>query len=206
VPAAQRDALADRLVASLEDAGHLRAGFLSVAHLMPLLSSLGRSDLAYRLLLRTDFPSWLYPVTIGATTIWERWDGWTADRGFQDVGMNSFNHYAFGAVAQWMHEHLAGIRIVDAAPGYREVLFAPEIHDGIGRVSLRLQTIRGAVASKWERRDDGVHVEVEVPAGSTGAVVLGSGARAVDGSDGVRDGAGRVRFEVGSGIHRFELP
>src|SRR6202011_2844184 len=99
--------------------GHLSTGFVGVGRLMQALTATGHSDAAYTLLLQTTYPSWLYPVTQGATTIWERWDGYRDDKGFQDPGMNSFNHYAMGAVGEWMYTSVAGIGLDADHPGYK---------------------------------------------------------------------------------------
>jgi hypothetical protein len=100
------------LVRDIEARGdHLSTGFVGTPYLLPVLTHHGRLDVAYRLLLQTSPPSWLYPITQGATTIWERWDGWTEQRGFQDPAMNSFNHYAYGAVGEWMYSTLAGLEL-----------------------------------------------------------------------------------------------
>jgi len=136
---------------------HLATGFIGTPRLLPALFAAGKDDVAYRLLLNDDFPSWLYQVKLGATTMWERWDGWTPERGFQDVGMNSFNHYAFGAVGDALYRHVAGISALE--PGYRKVLIeprpdlAPTAH---GRSSPQLthaeasyRSISGEIRSAW---------------------------------------------------------
>ena len=94
------------------------------------LANSGHLDVAYELLLREEYPSWLYPITMGATTIWERWDSWSEEEGFGDVGMNSFNHYAFGAVCEWMFESLAGIK--PGAPGFQTLEVDGRAHAGFG--------------------------------------------------------------------------
>ena len=106
------------LVEDIEKRGwHLSTGFIGTKHLMLVLSQIGRPDVAYRLLHNDTFPSWGFSIKQGATSIWERWDGWTPEKGFQDPGMNSFAHYSFGAVYQWMVENIGGIR--SAAPSYK---------------------------------------------------------------------------------------
>ena len=104
----------------------LQTGFLGTAIILPTLTKIGRSDLAYTLLLQHDNPSWLYSVDQGATTIWERWNSYTIENGFGDVGMNSFNHYAYGAVAAWMFESMAGIGTDPEHPGYKQIILAPQ--------------------------------------------------------------------------------
>jgi alpha-L-rhamnosidase len=108
----------------------------------PVLTRFGHLDVAYELMMRREYPGWLYPVTQGATTIWERWNGWTPERGFADPEMNSFNHYAFGAVAQWLHETVGGIAPDAARPGYRNVVIAPRPGGGLTSSRCSLETSR----------------------------------------------------------------
>ena len=118
--------VANRLVANIQSKGNrLQTGFLGTAIILPTLTKIGRSDVAYSLLLQHDNPSWLYSVDQGATTIWERWNSYTHDKGFGEVGMNSFNHYAYGAVAGWMFESMAGIGADPETPGFKNVILAP---------------------------------------------------------------------------------
>ena len=125
LPAELRARAAERLVENIERHDfHLTTGFVGVGLLCPTLSEMGYSDVAHRLLRNETFPSWGYSIRHGATTIWERWDGWTDTDGFQTPKMNSFNHYSLGSVGQWLYEYVGGIRA--AAPGYERVLIAPE--------------------------------------------------------------------------------
>ena len=127
VPDELRERVAERLVADIERHDwHLTTGFIGVGLLCPVLTEAGYADVAYRLLLNETFPSWGYSIRHGATTIWERWDGWTEQHGFQTPLMNSFNHYSLGSVAQWLYEYVAGIRLDPERPGYEHVLIAPE--------------------------------------------------------------------------------
>jgi len=100
-------------------------GFVGTPYILDVLERFGYLDVAYQLLEQEAFPSWLFPVTQGATTIWERWDGWTPEHGFQTASMNSFNHYAYGAVGAWMVRTVAGLELDPEAPGYRHVIFRP---------------------------------------------------------------------------------
>ena len=106
---------------------HLSTGFLGTPHLCKVLSDHGKTALAYKLLLQTSYPSWLYPVTRGATTIWERWDGIKPDSSFQTTQMNSFNHYAYGAIGEWLYSEVAGIQIGEDAPAYKHIIIDPVI-------------------------------------------------------------------------------
>jgi alpha-L-rhamnosidase len=133
-----------------------------------VLSENGRADIAYRLLFQTSWPSWLYAVTQGATTIWERWDGWTHDKGFQDVGMNSFNHYAYGAVGDWLFRRAAGIEADPARPAYKHILMRPCIaRNGLTRVSASYDALPGTIRSAWRVRDGALTWEVTIPPNCT---------------------------------------
>ena len=161
------------LVADIEARGdHLSTGFVGTPYLPHVLTVGGRLDVAYRLLLQRSWPSYLYPVTQGATTIWERWDGWTEDKGFQDVGMNSFNHYAYGAIGDWMASTVAGIDLDPEVPGYRRSLLAPRPGGGLQRAEATLKTVYGPLRSAWSLEDDRFRWETEVPANTTARAVL----------------------------------
>ena len=125
-----------------------------------------------RLLLKTDYPSWLYAVTMGATTVWERWNGMYPDGTFADKGMNSFNHYAYGSVFSWMFRRLAGIAPVESAPGYAAVRFAPAPDERIPWVKASLETDRGTVASSYQKTETGWRFRFTVPAGSVATAEL----------------------------------
>ncbi len=210
-----RPAAAGFLVESVQRHGHLTTGFLGTPHLNPVLSEIGHSDLAYRLLLRTDYPSWLYPVTQGATTIWERWDGIKPDGSFQDRGMNSFNHYAYGAIGQWLMEEVAGIQ--PAAPGYREVRIAPGPGGGLDHAGALLDSPYGRVESSWEIREGDFVLDIRIPANTTGIVLLphavvdtltmdGAGPDRSDGIRSIEQAGDRVEVRLGSGRYRFSYP
>jgi alpha-L-rhamnosidase len=128
---------------------------------------------AYRLLLEERCPSWLYPITMGATTIWERWDSMLPDGNINPGEMTSFNHYALGAVADWLYQVVAGIR--PAEPGYARLRLQPVPGPGLNWARAALDTRHGRVASGWRRDGESVHVEVEVPAGVDAEVVLPDG-------------------------------
>ena len=171
LPERARDVAARWLAEDVERRGHLTTGFLGVAHLLPALTSSGRNDLAYRLLLRSDHPSWLHAVDAGGTTIWERWDGWTAEAGLHDPAMNSFNHYAFGAVGEWLYSTVGGIH-QDAPDGSR-LLLAPRPGPGITAAEVEQLTPKGRVSLAWEAfPDSSLRVEARVPVGATAVVRL----------------------------------
>jgi alpha-L-rhamnosidase len=155
---------------------HLSTGFVGTKDLMLVLSAIGRDDVAYRLLLNDTFPSWGYTIKNGATTIWERWDGWTEEKGFQDPGMNSFAHYAFGAVYQWMVENIGGIR--SEGPGYHRIIIEPKFNRKITWARVGYDSIHGQIESswRWDAPDSGeqnttrFHLSCKIPA-NTEAVV-----------------------------------
>lgn len=142
-----------------KDGCRLRTGFVGTPFLLHVLSRYGHEDLAYTLLLRREYPSWLYPVTKGATTIWEHWDGIMEDGGFWSADMNSFNHYAYGSVADWIYEEAAGIRPLE--PGFARVQVAPKPDRRLGWLEASIETRNGVVRSRWEYRDGGVRYEIE---------------------------------------------
>src|SRR2546422_868029 len=129
---------------------HLTTGFLGTPHILHVLGATGHVGLAFALLTQRTYPSWLYPITRGATTMWERWDGIRPDSSFEDPGMNSFNHYAFGAVGDWMYQNIGGIDLDPAAPGYRHARIAPRPGAGLTSASASLETAYGALSSAWK--------------------------------------------------------
>lgn len=156
-----------------ENGDRLKTGFVGTAHLMLALSQSGLHDVAYSLLLQENFPSWLYAVNQGATTIWEHWDSLRPDGSMWDTMMNSFNHYSYGAVAAWMFSVMGGIRPDEAAPGYRHILLAPVPDERIGYVKTSLDTRYGVIRSEWEREGGKVTYRFAVPEGTTASVTLG---------------------------------
>ncbi|MET0888287.1 MAG: family 78 glycoside hydrolase catalytic domain, partial [Mycetocola sp.] len=171
-----RQHAADRLAQVVAGNGYkISTGFIGTPIVTDALSANGHADVAYRLLLQTDAPSWLYTVEQGATTIWERWDSLLPDGTVNPSGMTSFNHYAFGAVADWMHRVVAGL--APAAPGYRRLRIAPQPpRRGLTSASASLVTPYGRAASEWEVVDGQLHVSVTVPIGATARIILPSGA------------------------------
>lgn len=140
---------------------HLSTGFVGTRDLMHVLSKIGRDDVAYRLLFNETFPSWLFPVKNGAKSIWERWNSWTPEDGFGDVGMNSFSHYAYGAVYQWICENIGGIKSVK--PGFKEIVIKPCITDKLNWAETTYNSIHGEIRVYWKRQKEKVNMEVTVP-------------------------------------------
>ena len=208
---------ARRLAADVAAMRHLTTGFLGTPALTRTLSESGHLDAAYSLLLNEQYPSWLYPVTHGATTIWERWDGQKPDGSFQERSMNSFNHYAYGAVGDWMYRVVAGLDMDPAQPGYRHLVIRPQPGGGFTFARASLATPYGDAASGWSLAGDTLHVVVKVPANARATVHL-PGARIAevrDGAAAVVSAAGVVRaaqsgdtvvVEVGSGEYAFAYP
>jgi len=142
---------------------HLSTGFVGSPYLPHVLSNNGRLDMAYTLLHQKTWPSWLYSVTRGATTIWERWDGWTEENGFQTPEMNSFNHYVYGAVGAWLYNTVAGIEIDPTQPGYKHIILRPQPGGGLTHACGKLKTLYGEVVSQWKIENGAFDWEVVVP-------------------------------------------
>jgi alpha-L-rhamnosidase len=215
LPEAMRAGAAARLAEDVRAFKHLTTGFLGTPVLCKALSDYGYLDEAYMLLNRTEYPSWLYPVTQGATTIWERWDGQKPDGSFQDVGMNSFNHYAYGAIGDWMYRVVAGLALDEAAPGYKHILIEPRPGGGLTKAGTSVESMYGLVASSWEIGDGKMTLKIEVPANTTATVRLSNAKLAEVSERGKplegRTGISRTRqiqdavvLEVGSGKYLFE--
>ncbi|MBL7261629.1 alpha-L-rhamnosidase [Paractinoplanes lichenicola] len=213
VPADRRDAAGDRLAEKVASRGyHLSTGFLGTPDLLPALADTGHLDIAYRLLLNQDYPSWGYEIARGATTIWERWDSIKPDGSFGDVGMNSFNHYAYGAVGDWMYRTVGGIRPDDAAPGFRHVTIGPKPGGGLTSARATYKSRYGQFVSGWKLDAKGqMTLDVTVPGNTTATVEIPAASRwAV--TEGGKPAAGFVRmsgttavFEVGSGTYKFAV-
>jgi alpha-L-rhamnosidase len=149
---------------------HLSTGFLGTVFLCHVLTEAGYTDVAYDLLLQETYPSWLYPVKMGATTIWERWDGQKTDSTFQDPGMNSFNHYAYGAIGDWMYRVSAGIETQE--PGYRNLRIEPHPAKNLTYAKATYESPYGKVASEWDRKDGKIIIHVVIPANSKATIFL----------------------------------
>ena len=166
LPAESRPTAIAELVRHIEQSKfHLATGFVGTPYICQVLEDNGHLDVAYKLLEQETFPSWLFPVKNGATTIWERWDGWTPEKGFQDVGMNSFNHYAYGAIGAWMYRTVAGLELDPEEPGYRHIFFRPRPGGSITWAEAGLETRHGKTSIKWELQGDSLELMTVVPAG-----------------------------------------
>ncbi len=214
LPDELRPVAAKRLAQEVRRRGHLTTGFVGTPYLCHVLSRYGYLDEAYMLLNRAEYPSWLYPVKIGATTIWERWDGQKPDGSFQDTGMNSFNHYAYGAIGDWMYRVMAGIEIDEAAPGYKHILIQPQPGGQFTSVKASHNTMYGTVSSGWTLSDDKFELVVEIPANTRATIRLpraqlanvtesGQALTNRPGISNARQEGESVAVEIGSGRYLF---
>ncbi|WP_158827572.1 glycoside hydrolase family 78 protein [Mucilaginibacter lacusdianchii] len=189
LPENLRQQAAERLVANIRDYGnHLTTGFLGTPYLCHVLSKYGFNDVAYDLLLQETYPSWLYPVKMGATTIWERWDGLKPDGSFQTISMNSFNHYSYGAIGDWMYKNITGINPGASSSGYKNIIIAPKPGGKLTHATAELETVYGAIKSSWTMDNGLFKLNVSVPCNTTAIVILPDG----------------NRHETGSGDYHFE--
>jgi alpha-L-rhamnosidase len=206
----------DTLIAYLEESKyHLTTGFVGTPYLCHALSANGRADAAYKLLLQTDYPSWLYSITKGATTIWEHWDGIKEDGSFWSADMNSFNHYAYGSIGDWMYRVAAGIDTDDGRPGYKHVYIRPQPGGGLTHVKAQLETMYGMVISHWEQVDNTIRYHITIPPNTSATVLIptakpeslvenGKPAAGAEGITACEQAAGGVSLEIGSGLYCFE--
>jgi len=191
---------------------HLSTGFVGVGYLCPVLTEVGHADVAYQLLMNETYPSWGYTIRHGATTIWERWDGWTEEGGFQSPNMNSFNHYSLGSVGEWLYRYVAGIDI--GAPGYERILIRPHPGGDLTWAVAEYDSVRGRILCDWENSEGVFRLRVSIPANTTAAVRVPDAGRAevkegnrpAEEAEGVRflrlEGGAAV-YEVGSGRYEF---
>ena len=217
LPEAQRPEAARRLVANIRARDtHLATGFLGTSYLCHVLTRFGYLDVAYDLLLQESCPSWLYPVTQGATTIWERWDGRKPDGTFQDPEMNSFNHCAYGAIGHWLYSTVAGMQIDDAKPGYKHTLIQPQLGGGLAFARAELLTGYGRLACHWQLAAEALTLEVTIPPNTTATIILPTteSASIFEGGQPLEDVAdlrdrraanNKIVIEVGSGDYSFEV-
>ena len=215
LPEDQRAKASDKFVEEIKRfQWHLATGFIGTPRLLPALSRAGRDDVAYRLLLTDTYPSWLFPVKNGATTMWERWNGWTPDKGFGDISMNSFNHYAFGAVGEYLYANVGGIQA--ASPGYRTITIKPTPGEGLTWAKTSFDSINGRIATSWKRDGEKLSLEVTIPANTTASVwvpaqdaaTIREGGKPVAQAEGVkliRQDGGCAVFAVGSGNYAFSV-
>ncbi|MCD9023158.1 glycoside hydrolase family 78 protein [Cohnella silvisoli] len=175
LPERLRSSAIERLVAKIEQAGGMATtGFHGTKSLMNVLTNAGYAELAFRLLMREEYPSWLYSVNQGATTIWERWDGWTEENRFQDPGMNSFCHFAFGSIGEWMYRNIGGIDRDASEPGFRKLLIRPQPMGGLTSASCSYDSLYGKAKTQWSVLNGEFMLNVTIPANVSAVVHIPS--------------------------------
>ncbi len=180
--------------------GHLNTGFVGVSYLLPVLCDNGYEDTAYDILLKDTYPSWLYSVKNGATTVWERWNSYTKENGFGDAGMNSFNHYSLGSCYEWFYEYMLGIKPI--TPGYRVFSYKPVPDKRIKHVNGSYKSAAGLICSEWKRTDNGFDLTLTVPVNAK-AVVMPDGKLYTA----TKRGYTKIteKSELGSGVYTFKI-
>lgn len=180
--------------------GHLVTGFVGTPYFCHALSQNGHVKEAYDLLLKDDFPSWLYQVKMGATTVWEHWDGMKPDGTMWSPDMNSFNHYAYGAIGEWIVRVAAGIEVDEKKPGYKHSIIYPRLGGNLSYLKAEYDSVYGAVKSFWEDKGSEAVLHVSVPVNTTATICL-DGAKEVKDADGLSFTAGEdcMKAEAGSG-------
>lgn len=214
LPESMRESTAARLVENIKSYdNHLSTGFLGTPYLTDVLTRFGKTDVAYQLLLQETFPSWLYPVKMGATTIWERWNGIRTDSTFEPASMNSFNHYAYGAIGDWMYRRMVGIDNSDGHIGYKHATIKPYLGAGFTHARGELQTYYGKISNGWKIEGDRLNMEAEIPVNTTAIInfpstknvmVNGKRAEEVTGLKFLSTENGYSVFSAGSGKYVFE--
>lgn len=183
-----RPRILQTLVENIENhKNHLSTGFVGTPYICHALSENGAHEVAGELLMKEDYPSWLYAVNQGATTIWERWDSIRPDGSFDESGMNSLNHYAYGSVGDWMYRKIAGIS--QLKPGYKKIQIKPLFVKGIEEARAEFESVYGKIVSGWSCKNGKIHVKVEIPANTTAIIDLPEIEKAE---------------EVGSGVYEYE--
>jgi alpha-L-rhamnosidase len=212
LPESKRTAAVNRLVELIRERdGHLLTGFVGVRDACPVLSRFGRLDVAYQLLMQDTYPSWGYMLKAGATTIWERWDGWTFEKGFQDRG-NSYNHFAFGAIGEWMYANIGGIDT--AAPGYKKIKIHPRPGGSLTWANCSYNSMQGMIRSEWKITGNDFELNVEIPPNAIAEVHLpsvkkgeiterGNPLRRRDGIQSITTNSGETVLHLRSGRYQF---
>jgi len=203
VPESLKEESAKKLADDVKKFGHITTGFVGTPFICHVLSKFGYNDLAYMLLNRKNFPSWLYPITKGATTIWERWDGImpngkintkSAFTNEEDDMMNSFNHYAYGAIGDWMYKNVAGIKQAETSSGYKKIIIQPCPGGELSFARAELETIYGKISSYWKVEGEKFSLEVEIPPNTTAKVFVPDN----------HEKSGFKIHNIGSGKYKFE--
>jgi len=213
LPEQLRSQAAERLAENIASYGnHLSTGFLGTPYLCEVLTRFGKTDVAYKLLLQETFPSWLYPVKMGATTIWERWSGIRPDSTFEPASMNSFNHYAYGAIGDWMYRRMVGIDNQGDAVGYKKIRIRPHLGEGFTEAKAKQDTYYGSISNGWKIEGNAFTMESIIPPNTTALLYVpvkgtvqinGTTAEASPGVKQLPDEAAYQIFQVGSGTYRI---
>lgn len=191
LPKKMNGKIASHLVRLIKEAeGHLRTGFLGTPYIARVLEENGHADTAFSLLFNETYPSWFYSINQGATTMWERWDSFTLNDGFHPEGMNSFNHYAYGAIGEWMYERIAGLAPDPANPGYRHFYVRPIVGGPLTSARATLETGYGLASSSWILEDEILELTVVVPPNTTATVEFPNG---------------RENEKISAGSHHFRI-
>jgi alpha-L-rhamnosidase len=213
IPDKLKKPAAMQLVGRIKDRDwSLSTGFVGCGLLLPTLTENGRTDVAYHLITNRKYPSWGYSIDQGATTMWERWNSYTKDKGFGDPGMNSFNHYAYGSVGEWMFGTLAGIDT--DGPGFKKLMIHPRPGDGLTWAKASYDSIHGLIATDWKFKSSDLLLNVTIPANTVATVYVPArsgndvteGGRPASKSTGVkflRMDPDAAVYEVGSGAYSF---
>lgn len=192
------------LVSNIEKHNYtLTTGFIGTPYLNLVLSDNGYDDIAYKLFEQTAYPSWLYPVLQGATTIWERWNSYTIINGFGPVDMNSFNHYSYGAIQEWMMAYSAGIQRDEQCPGYKHILLQPRIGGSCDYIRAHYNSVYGRIESGWEKQKKGYTYKAVVPANTTATLYLPMGKTRVGKPASHPAGATFVDYKDGNAIYEL---
>jgi alpha-L-rhamnosidase len=217
LPETLRQQAAARLAENVKSYGyHLTTGFLGTPYLCHVLTRFGYNDISYKLLLQPTYPSWLYPVKMGATTIWERWDGRKPDSTFQTPGMNSFNHYSYGAIGDWMYRVMVGLDTYEDEPGYKHIRIMPHPGGGFTKASASLETHYGRIAASWNTEANKFILDLDIPVNTQATVMIpaqratqiAEQGKIITGNEGMtvaEPGNGYVPVNLGSGKYHFEV-
>ena len=206
LPENMRPVAAQRLAQLVKDYGHITTGFLGTPYICHILTMTGHSDLAYQLLLHKQYPGWLYPVLMGATTIWERWNSMLPDHTIPDNGMNSFNHYSYGAIGDWLYRDAVGMQ--ETSPAFKTIRIQPHIGGGFTNMSASENTPYGPLAASWCTDSGLLKMDVTIPVNTTAEVYVPAEATNSVRMDGktVRNATladGYIQFKLGSGTYHF---
>jgi alpha-L-rhamnosidase len=210
-PDLRKDAL-DNLVKLIKKAdGHLGTGFLGTPLIALVLEEEGHVDLAYDVVFKETYPSWFYSIHQGATTMWERWNSYSRDKGFGDATMNSFNHYAYGAVGQWMYERVAGLAPDEKKPGYKHFFIQPDPGGPLTHAAAELETPYGKACSGWEKNGEDLMIKATVPPNTTATLIVPYSGEKIPtvllgGKEcKIRKREGKFIYDIGPGSYEFTV-